>query len=191
MLISREDSCLLVIDVQERLAAALPERERLLTIARIALLIQAAQRLEVPVLMTEQIGKEPDPTVPALRNLVPKEAIVGKRALACTDETALAERLNTLGRKQVVLCGAETHVCVLQTAVRLQAMGRQPFVVGDAVASRLPDDHTAGLSRLRQIGVQVTTADMALFEWLRMSGTDDYDAIVALKMRSGMESTAA
>jgi nicotinamidase-related amidase len=189
MLIAREDSSLLVIDVQERLAAALPERARLLVVNRIALLIQAARRLAVPVVLTEQIGKEPDPTVPALRRLVPQEAIVGKRALACTDETALAERLAALGRRQVILCGAETHVCVLQTAVRLRSQDREPFVVGDAVASRLADDHLAGLARLRQIGVQVTATDMALFEWLRMSGTADYDAIVAMKMRSGLEAT--
>jgi nicotinamidase-related amidase len=190
MLIVREQSCLLVIDVQERLATALPERDRLLVINRIMLLIQAAQRLDVPVLVTEHIGKEADPTVPALRRLVPEDAIVGKRALACTDESALAERLDRMGRDQVVLCGAETHVCVLQSAVQLGGNKREAFVVGDAVASRLIDDHAAGIARLRQMGVQITTTDMVLFEWLRMSGTAEYDAIMEMKMRSGMEASA-
>lgn len=178
---------LLVVDMQERLVSALPERDRLLIVQRVALLMQAARFLGVPTLLTAQLAKEDDPIVPAIARLVQRDAIVPKQSLSCAEEGCLIERLDACGRQQVVLCGAETHVCVLQSAVGLQLRGQQPFVVGDAVGARLPTDHEAGLARLRQLDVQIVSADMVLFEWLRRSGTREYDEIVALKMRHGLD----
>lgn len=172
MLIERDRSLLLLVDVQERLLPAMIEPAGML--ANCALLLRAAARLGVPILASEQYPQGLGPTVPELRALLPDGAVCAKTAFACTGDPEIQARLGAAGRDQVVICGIEAHVCVLQTALGLKAGGHAPIVVFDATTSRRPDSKEAALDRLRDNGIEVATAEMVLFEWLGRAATEEF-----------------
>ncbi|MFZ0692965.1 MAG: hydrolase [Alphaproteobacteria bacterium] len=178
MLLKRERSCLLVIDVQERLMTAMNEGARL--IANTALLVKAARRLGVPVLVSEQYPKGLGPTLPELSALAPGESVVTKMEFSCTEAPGYRDRLKATGRDQAVLAGIEAHVCVLQTALGLRTLGYPVFVVADAVASRRPASVALALDRMREAGCSIVTAEMVVFEWLGRAGTPEFKELSAL-----------
>ena len=184
MLIGREDCCLVVVDVQERLLPAMAEPARL--VARCRLLLEAASRLGVPVLFTEHNPAGIGRVVGVLRELAPQAPVVEKMAFASLREPAFADWLARTAPRQAVVCGIESHVCVLQTAMAMIGRGPQLFVVADAVDSRRPEDRAAALARLARAGVEPVTAEMVVFEWL---GRGDDPAFKALlpAIRSGGE----
>jgi len=115
--------------------------------------------------------------------LTPETPILPKMSFAATGDPALRERIAGLsmsGRDQVVICGTEAHVCVLQTALGLRAGKSEVVVVGDAVSSRLPESASVAGDRLRQAGCYWITAEMAVFEWLERAGTDAFRALLPL-----------
>lgn len=175
MLMQTERSCLLVIDLQDKLMAAIPDAERV--IANSIWLVQIATRLGVPLLVSEQYPPGLGLTVPALRALVPLTAIMEKTCFSCTAEPACQSRLAASGREQWILVGAEAHVCVLQTALGLLAAGHEVYVVADATASRRASDAEQALARLRGEGVRVVSREMVVFEWLHQAGTERFRAI--------------
>jgi nicotinamidase-related amidase len=172
MLIERDRSALLLVDLQEKLLPAMADPESLLP--RIVLLVRGALRLGVPVLASEQYRKGLGPTVPALAALLPEGAVGEKLAFSCVADEGLRGRIAELGRPQIVIAGVEAHVCVLQTALGLLRMGLAPVVAADAVMSRRPSDRELALDRLRQAGVVVASSEMVLFEWLGEAGTDAF-----------------
>ncbi len=183
MLLKRERSCLLVIDVQERLMAAMNEGARL--IANTALLVKAARRLGVPVLISEQYPKGLGPTLPELSAMAGSTSAVGepvitKMEFSCTEAPGYLDRLKATGRDQAVLTGIEAHVCVLQTALGLRTLGYPVFVVADAVASRRPDSVALALDRMREAGCSIVTTEMVVFEWLGRAGTPEFKELSAL-----------
>ena len=178
MLMRAEQSFLLVVDVQEKLAPAVLSPEA--AIANIASLVKAAGRLAVPCLACEQYPRGLGHTVPALAALLPAGAVHPKVHFSALGEPGWPERVASLGRRQAVVCGTETHVCVLQTAMELKAAGYDTFVVADAASSRRADSHRLGLDRLRTAGVAIVTTDMVLFEWLRRAATPAFRDLLAL-----------
>lgn len=178
MLLTREKSCLLVIDVQERLMTAMSEGARLR--ANGALLLKAAGKLGVPVLVSEQYPKGLGPTLPELANLAPEDSVVTKMEFSCTAAPGYLDRLKATGRGQPVLAGIEAHVCVLQTALGLRALGYPVFVVADAVASRRPESVALAIARMRDEGCSIVTTEMVVFEWLGRAGTPEFKELSAL-----------
>jgi len=178
MLLDRAASALLVVDVQERVAAAIPGFE--VVAGRIAALIQGAAVLGVPVVGLEQNPDGLGHTVPELRKLLAAQAIAPKLSFGCLREPAVAEVLRRLQRSQLVLAGIETHVCVMQSALTLKEGGWSPFVVADAVGSRRRLDHDTALARLAGSGVGVLTTEMVLFEWLGRFEGPEARAIIRL-----------
>ena len=178
MLISADRSCLLIVDVQSRLAPAIENREA--AEANCAILLKAAARLSVPVLASEQYPKGLGVTVEALQPLIPEDDRIEKTAFSCLREVGFADRFKALGRPQAVVAGMETHVCVLQTALDLQQSGTETFVVADASGSRRGESKEMALQRLTQAGVTVVTTEMVVFEWLRRAGSDDFKALSKL-----------
>ncbi len=164
MLLDREDCFLLIVDVQERLAPAVLEHG--LVVANARRLVAAAQRLRVPVLMTEHCADRIGPLLPELRSLVREDQILPKVHFAAAREPACAARFSQLARAQCVIAGMETHVCVLQAALSLKAAGFAAHVVADAVSSRRRSDKEAALKRLRDDGIGLVTTEMVIFEWL-------------------------
>ncbi|MNJ66210.1 Isochorismatase family protein [compost metagenome] len=132
-----------------------------------------AKRLEVPILVTEQYPKGLGSTVAALQPYLDDAAIVEKLSFsAAADDALIAQPGGERG--QFVVCGAEAHVCVLQTVLELLARGRQVFVVEEAVASRLPANKALALQRMRQAGAMIVSREMVAFEWLERAGTEQF-----------------
>ena len=178
MLIRREQSLLLVVDIQEKLAPAILNADTV--VANAAKLIQAAQYLNLPLLASEQYPKGLGRTVSPLRSLLPPTALFDKTHFSCLREPGVAERLRQTQRQQMIVCGMEAHVCVLQTALDLQAAGYTTMVVANAVASRQQENYLFGLARLRDAGVKIVTTEMVLFEWVGQAGTPEFKSLLAL-----------
>lgn len=178
MLLERDRSCLLIVDIQERLAPVMSDPRRVLH--NCTLLMRAAQRLEIPILVSEQYPKGLGPTMVDLRPYLPEEGALPKvHFSAAADETILA-KLNSFERGQVVIAGIETHVCVLQTALDLKARGFETMVAADACASRRIESEQMGWSRMRQCGVELLSVEMVLFEWLHKAGTPEFKELSPL-----------
>lgn len=178
MLLDRTKSCLLVIDVQEKLIGAMSAAAEV--VANTGILLKAAERLGIPVLFSEQYPKGLGPTVAALAPYAAKTGAVTKTEFSCAAAPGYVERLRAAGREQLVLTGIEAHVCVLQTALGMKELGFPVFVVADAVSSRKPESAALALERMRAGGVTVVTAEMVLFEWLGRAGTPEFKELSAL-----------
>lgn len=165
-------SVLCVIDVQERLLAAMPDADRV--VARSRRLAEAARLLGVKRLLTEQYPQGLGVTPPALAALLPQPIV--KMSFSCCGcdgfDTGVAAPTGG-----VVLAGLETHVCVTQTALDLLARGAFVFVAVDAVASRHSVDHDVALRRLESAGVVLTTSEAVLFEWCRSADHPQFQAV--------------
>jgi nicotinamidase-related amidase len=178
VLLSREHSQLLVIDVQERLAPAIQDQQR--AIQNTLVLMQAGARLDVPLTVSEQYPKGLGRSVPAILERASANSIVEKVHFSCAAAPEVRARIAAQGCKQIVIAGMETHVCVLQTALGLRAAGKDVFVVQDAVSSRTLENKLAGLERMRAAGVHIVTTEMVLFEWLYRAGTPEFKELSAL-----------
>jgi nicotinamidase-related amidase len=178
MLMRAENSCLLIVDVQERLAPVMSDPRRV--IHGCSLLMRAAQRLGVPIVVSEQYPAGIGPTVFDLRTWMPSQGAMAKMHFSCADDPAIVDALRQLDRRQVVIAGIEAHVCVLQSALGLKELGFQPFVVADASASRRPESEALAWSRLGAAGVGLVSREMVVFEWLRVAGTAEFKELIAL-----------
>jgi nicotinamidase-related amidase len=178
MLLDRDRSCLLLVDLQANLMPAIDMGAQV--VARARLLAAAANRLEVPVLATEQYPEGLGPSVPEILALVPAENVIPKRTFAAGNEPELPRRLAALGRPELVLAGCEAHVCVLQTALSLKARDYRVIVVADAVSSRREADRAAALRRLEAAGCDLVTAEMVVFEWLRFAASPEFRDLLPL-----------
>lgn len=179
-LCQRERSALLVIDVQTRLAAAMPAEARARALRNSAILVEAAQTLNVPVLHTEQYPRGLGPTEPELAQRLSAAQRLEKTAFSCCGAAGFDAAACADGRTQWILCGMEAHVCVLQTAIELHARGLAVFVVDDAVCSRTDANHANAVSRLRQAGIVVSNTESVVFEWLRDATDPQLKALSAL-----------
>ena len=176
VLISRDESVLLVIDIQEKLLPDIPGGEALLL--RVSLLLEAAKVTGVPVLLTEHAPQGLGPTVGPIRaELLPGTEPIIKTTFSCVYEPNFLIRLKATDRRQVVIAGIWTHVCVTQTALELVRGGWSVFLAADATGSPRPADRDVALERLRQAGIVVTTAESVVFEWMVRSGTPEFKAV--------------
>jgi nicotinamidase-related amidase len=169
MLLDRDRSVLFIVDMQARLAPAMAGAEAIL--ARTRILLEAASRLEIPIVVSEQYPQGLGHTDERLLPLPESARVLPKLAFSAARDPAILDHLSRLGRPQVVLAGMETHVCVLQTALGLKEAGHEVAVVADAVGSRLPERRELGLTRMRARGVEVVDSEMVVFEWLGEAGT--------------------
>jgi nicotinamidase-related amidase len=170
-----ENTILIVIDVQEKLLPVIYEKENLT--ANITKLIRGAQVLEMPLIITEQYPKGLWPTVPEIAELIPEIQPLPKTSFSCCRNEGFKTSLDASGRKQVLICGIETHVCVYQTAIELKEAGYEVYVVADAVSSRTPDNKEIGLNLMRQAGITVTGTETALFELLKIAEGEKFKAV--------------
>jgi len=168
MLIDASRSMLIVCDLQTRLVPALADGDA--TVERCAWLMDIAARLGVPVAGTEHYPQGLGPLVEPLRTRLPDTAIGAKNRFSAVAAGCL-DALPGHDRAQVVMVGAEAHVCVLQTSLDLVRAGREVYVVADCVTSRRAADRELALARLRSDGVRIVSREMVAFEWLGEGGT--------------------
>lgn len=186
LLARADESRLVIIDVQDRLAGAMTEGERERVLRHTAILAETAGMLGIPVSATEQYPKGLGPTNPMVGEALPTDTpLFDKTCFSCAGAKGFVDALNTGGRRQVVLAGMETHVCVLQTALELLGHGFQLFVAEDAVCSRDPANHRNALERMRQAGITITNTESVLFEWLRDAAHEHFKAVSALIKQAG------
>ncbi|HET8726891.1 MAG TPA: hydrolase [Alphaproteobacteria bacterium] len=164
MLLAADRSVLVVVDVQERLAPVIHGGEA--AIDNIRTLVEAARALDVPVVVTEQYPRGLGPTVTSIASLIEPEEIVEKIEFSAASNPLFMKRMERLGRGQVVVCGMEAHICVLQTALGLTRDGVSTYLVRDASASRAPANAETALLRARASGIHPVTTEMVVFEWL-------------------------
>ncbi len=178
---SRGDTALLVVDMQEKLLPAIADGRRVIANAR--RLIDGAKILGLPVVATEQYPKGLGPTVAELaERLGPAPS---KLTFSCGGCPELFEGLQARGVHKVLVCGVEAHVCVQQTVLDLLADGWRVYVAVDAVGSRFEIDFRTALSRIDSAGATLTTTEAALFEWCETAGTAEFKQISELAKQSG------
>jgi len=161
-------SLLLIIDAQERLAAAMPEEDLAETVANINRLSLSAQHLNVPIIWAEQNPQGLGRTVEAIRKHLPAEVAPTEKTCFSSCTATGFERALTREptRKQVVLVGLDAHIGVAQTASGLKRWGYQVFVAADAICCRKPEHRLNAIERMRQCGLLITNAESVAFEWL-------------------------
>ena len=176
-MIQADKAVLAVIDIQGRLATLMHERERLFDNA--SRLIRGSKALDLPMVWTEQNPAGLGPTTPEIAKLLPGEPIP-KMAFGCGGEPAFLRALEATGRRQVLLCGIEAHICIYQTAVGLIEAGYEPHVVTDAVSSRTAANRELGLARMKDAGAVLTGVEMALFEMLGTAEATAFREVVRI-----------
>lgn len=178
-LLHRASSRLLIVDVQEKLVAALSDSTQGRLVSNCRFLIEGALLFGVPVTATEQYPQGLGPTVASLAELI-SERPAKKRfsALECTGWPTAANAIDD--RFQIVVTGMESHVCVMQTVLDLLAAGYQTTVVADAVAARGDLDHQFALERMANCGATITTAEAVLFEWCESAEAPEFKQLSAL-----------
>lgn len=175
-LLNREDSRLLIVDMQEKLLRLMPGVQPV--IDNCVLLVEAARILGVPVHSTEQYPQGLGPTIEPLRTLLGE--LPPKLHFSCCPALDWTASAGGADRTKVVVAGIEAHVCVQQTVLDLLAAGFAVYLVADAVASRHEMDARYALQRMRDSGATITTAEAVLFEWCEVAGTPEFKQISAL-----------
>lgn len=173
-----EQSLLVIVDCQDRLWKIIDGASELE--ARIPLLLRGAALLGVPALVTEQYPQGLGSTVSVIAEAAGEAPVVTKTTFSCWGEEAFRAAVRERDRTTLVLCGIETHVCVLQTALDALAAGFDVQVASDAVGSRFAANRETGLARLGAAGVTVTCVESLLFEWMERSDRDEFKAVSAL-----------
>ncbi len=166
-----EKCSLVVVDIQEKLLPPIFERERLIRNSQ--LLIRLANILELPTLVTTQYVKGLGPVVPEIASLLPRAAAIDKMEFGCFGSDQFCSAVKTLPGKRttLLLCGMETHICVMQTALGALNRGYLVHVASDAVSSRAEWNWKIGLRRMEAAGALISSTEMMIYELLRASGT--------------------
>lgn len=176
--LSRDRAALLVVDIQERLAPAMPEEILAQTIRNTTILIEAAKRLGLPILVSQQYPKGLGPTVAAIESVLPPTAQRFDKVEFSAGALVQPDAKN--GRDQYIIAGMETHICVYQTARGLVDRGLSAFVAVDAVCSRAKLNWEIGRDLIAKAGATVTSTETIVFELLGRAGTDDFKALSRL-----------
>lgn len=178
-ILNPEQTVLVVIDVQEPFLNVMHERERLL--ANVRLLVQSAAALGIPILPTTQYAERMGGVVPEITTLYQDFSAflsADKLCFSCAGADGFLDGLASLDRRQILLCGVETHICVSQTALDLTHLGYQVHVAADAVSSRTLEKHKLGMERMRDSGVLPCAAEAAVYELLREAGTPAFRSLL-------------
>jgi nicotinamidase-related amidase len=172
----KERSAVLVLDMQEKLLPQIHESERV--IQQVARMVDGANALGVPVLVTEQYRKGLGDTVEPIKSKIATAVINAEKTRFSALIDPILDKLRELEVTQVVVCGIETHICVLQTCMDLTEKGFETAVVVDAVSSRRHTDRQAGLLRMNQIGIVPVTVESVLLEWVGDASDAGFKAVL-------------
>lgn len=174
-LLERQDCVLVVIDVQEKLMRVMPEKDKVAE--NVLRLVRFANIIDMPVIYSEQ--DKLGPTLPGIYVESPGAPVIAKVTFDCLATAEFKQKLEELGRRTLLLCGVESHICVAQTALSA-AKDYHVQVVSDAISSRSLHNWVIAVERLRAAGVVITSTEMAMYELLRQAGTDEFRATLLL-----------
>jgi Isochorismatase family len=172
------DSILCVIDIQEKLLPHISNHKQV--VKQSGMLIEAAGMLDVPLVVSEQVPRALGPTVPETKEHLQDIGIVEKKTFSCMACEDYEKALQAIGRKTLVLCGIEAHVCIMLTAFEALEKGYNVVVVADAVGSRTDANCQVALARMRQEGVFIVSAEMMIMEWIGGAAHPKFREIIRL-----------
>ena len=179
MQLNIDNSLVLIIDIQERLLNAVFNKEEVQK--KSGIIAGAADILKIPVIVTEQYPKGLGETIDSLKSCLNKETLFfEKTAFSALDDSLIAGAISKFSRKQIILFGIETHICVNQTAAALIDAGYDVNIISDACGSRAECEYQAGLNRMKENGAHILTTEIALFEWLKSSKHPNFKEIQTL-----------
>jgi nicotinamidase-related amidase len=173
-----KETCLVVVDVQGKLAQLMNNKDQLF--GNIQILIKSCKILETPILWTQQVPQALGQTVSEIAELLSGLEPINKASFSCCGQEEFVNILKDTNRKQVMLCGIETHICIYQTALELLKLDYYVEVVTDAVSSRTLQNKENALQKMRLLGVGITTTEMALFELLKTADHSKFREIAKL-----------
>ena len=181
LLCDNRKSVLVIIDVQERLSTAMPEKVLKKILEKISLLSRAAALLNIPVIVSEQYPKGLGSTLSNITSSLPDNVLIKeKTCFSCASNPDFITTLESLNKKQVILVGMEAHICVTQTALELQSSNYQVFISEDAVCSRTKHNYKNALQRMRQAHCVISNSESICFEWLRDAKHSQFKKISSL-----------
>ena len=168
MNINPDECCLLIVDIQEKLLPSVFNKKQIVKTTLI--LLDIALNLEIPIIISEQYPKGLGETINVVKAGLPKKIHkIEKTTFSCLGSKIFEKKLKFLKRKQILLVGIETHICILQSALDLKARGYEIFLVENGIGSRKVDDHELGVKRMLNSGVNLTNIEMTIFELVRDS----------------------
>lgn len=177
-MISINDSVFILIDVQAKLAEVMHGKDELF--ANLRKLIQGIRALKVPIVWTEQIPEKMGPTSPQIAELLAGETPMSKVSFSCCGEESFVKKLASLGRRNIILAGIETHVCLYQTACDLVAAGYHVEAVADCMSSRALENKAIALEKIKGCGASLTSVEIVLFELMRTATHPAFREILKL-----------
>ena len=176
MRIDIDDTLVLLIDFQEKLVPVVAHKDELLK--KLEILIRGLNVLEVPMIITRQYPKGLGDTIAFIKKIASEDSLtLDKITFSCMDDEKIKEHVATSGRKTIIICGIEAHICVLQTIIDLRENGYNVVLVEDCIASQRVLDYETGLRRAYAEGAIPTTCEAILFELTRKAGTDLFKEI--------------
>lgn len=179
MRIVAEDTIALIVDYQEKLMPVIDRGDQILEHA--AILIQGLKQLEIPILVTQQYTKGLGMTVPNIAKAAGEAfTYYDKITFSCYEDENIRRKIAQAGRKNIIICGVEAHICVLQTVIDLLQGGYRVILVEDCIGSRKENDRAIGVKRAAAEGAVITTYEAILFELTRIAGTEAFKQISKL-----------
>lgn len=178
MRILKENTCAIVVDIQEKLLPVMTNHQEL--IKNTTILIEGLKTLNIPIISSVQYKKGLGDTIEELKNVLGDHPNFEKSSFSCCDDASIMESLKGLDRKFVIVSGIESHICVQQTVLDLLEIGFTPVLIENCVSSRRENDKNIAIERMRQSGAIVTTYESLLFELCRYSTASEFRAISKL-----------
>ncbi|MGE5893862.1 MAG: hydrolase [bacterium] len=176
--LSAEESMLIIIDIQERLAVAMEEKDKVINNTKY--LIELAKIYNIPIVLTEQYPKGLGQTVSEIKDVLLNYAPIEKLTFDCCGEGSYLKELKGISRRKLIVTGMETHVCVLQTVLSLLNQGYDVHLVSDAVCSRDAGNRRTALDMLSNAGAVVTCTETVLFQIMKIAGTEEFRKIAKM-----------
>ncbi|MCP3900438.1 MAG: hydrolase [Desulfobacteraceae bacterium] len=173
-----DDTVLVLIDIQGKLASLMHDKEKLYK--NLEIITKSMNLLKVPIVWIEQVPDKLGPTIDEITNNLPDQKPIAKYTFSCCNNDEFIEEIKSLKRKQILLTGIETHICVFQTALDLIDDGYEVGVIADCVSSRTQSNKDIGITRMNQAGVVTTSCEMVLFELMKSTKADGFREITKL-----------
>jgi len=173
-----DNSLLVLIDIQGKLASLMHDKERLYK--NFEIITKSMNILKIPIIWMEQVPDKLGPTIDEISRNLPDITPIAKYTFSCFENADFKEKLKSINRKKIILTGIETHICVFQTAYDLIKDGYDVQVIADCVSSRTKQNKKIGLKRMNQAGVVTTSCEMVLFELMRSTKAEGFREITGL-----------
>ena len=181
MVLEKENSQLLVVDIQEKLVSVMSERKKL--IRNSLVLIESANEFHIPITFSTQYTKGLGGLHPDITKFSNGCDVFDKISFSCSKDNKINDSIShkvNLGHSQLIIFGIELHICVLQSALGFKQKGFEVYVVVDATSSREKESMEIAITRLTKYNISIVTTEMVIFEWLKYSGTDTFKKLSQL-----------